>query len=182
MAKRAALSGVLRFAQLTVFMLFLSDTYCYSILDPLLGWYLGGLGLSQTHLSLGYATYGMLQIAATVAVLLLQLWPVVSSFTLAAQCTSILAAAGATVADTVIMVLWPASYALLVVARSLQGMFSAVYFIYTLILIVDTFPPAYRIQTIACMTAGRMLQSSRGRTHCSPMVHCAAPQYCSCCL
>ena len=65
------LPGFWRCAQVSIFLVFLADTYVYSMLDTLVGSYLGTLGLTQTNVSIAFSIYGIFQLVATVVLLLL---------------------------------------------------------------------------------------------------------------
>ena len=151
---RPALPGVLRWAQVSIFVLFLADVYVYSILDALLGRYLGTLGRSQEHMSIGYAIYGMFQIVASVILLLLQGWERCAKSSVGSQFGSIIAVLAAASGSTVLMIIWPASYAMLLMVRGLQGTCGAVYSILGMVLLARGFPPEWQMQAVAFMTAG----------------------------
>ena len=161
-AVRPALPMVMRWAQLSIFLLFLADTYVYSILDILLGRYLGTLGITQGGMTLAYAIYGIFQFVASLAVLLLQCCKAAACIPLQRQYLLILLVVALALSSTLLMVLWPASYPLLLLARALQGTFGAVYTIYGMVLLATGFPARWRMQAIACMTAGA--QSTCKRT------------------
>jgi MFS family permease len=157
---RPALPGVLRWAQISLFVLFLADVYVYSILDALLGRYLGTLGISQEHMSVAYAIYGMFQIVTSIAILLMQGWHRCKQSSIGKQFGVILAVVAAAAGSTVIMIIWPASYAMLLLARGAQGTCGAVYSILSMILLARSFPAEWQMQAIAFMTAGIALQTN----------------------
>ena len=149
------LPRIWRCAQVSIFLVFLADTYVYSILDTLLGRYLGTLGLTQTSMSIAFAIYGLFQLVATVVLLLLQCWAPIAFISLQRQFHIVLLAVSAALASTLLMVCWPASYQLLLLARGLQGTFGAVCCIYAMILLARGFPAEWQMQAIAFMTAGK---------------------------
>jgi MFS family permease len=146
-----------KWTQVTIFLLFLADTYVYSILDTLLGRYLGTLGVKQEALSLAYAIYGIFQLVASVILLLLQFWKPIARMSMQRQFLIVLLVVAAAFGSTFLMVFWPASYQLLLTARALQGTFGAVYSIYAMVLLARGFPLEWQMQAIAFMTAGRMV-------------------------
>ena len=167
MVVRPDLPMFMRWAQLSIFLLFLADTYVYSILDTLLGRYLGTLGITQQGMSMAYAIYGIFQFVASVAVLLLQCCKAVASMSLQRQYLSVLLVVALALSSTLLMVLWPASYPLLLLARALQGTFGAVYTIYGMVLLARGFPAEWQMQAIAFMTAG-------GQSNCKTIINMRA--------
>ncbi len=125
-----------------------------SILDVLLGRFLATMGISQTGMSIAYAIYGMFQVAGTVIVLLLQCSKRIARIPLAAQFLILTTAISIAAGSTLIMVLMPYSYAMLLLARAVQGTCGAVYYVYGLILLARFFPPEWQLQAVAFMTAG----------------------------
>jgi MFS family permease len=159
---RAPLTPLLRLAQVTLFVLFLADTFTYSILDVLLGRYLATLGITQQGMGLAYSLYGIFQLTGSVLILLLQSFDRVAKARLQMQYILVVFAVLAALASTVVMVLWPASYPVLLLARAIQGMSSAAYNIYPMSLIGSTFPPEWQMQAIAFLTAGTSNYSTAG--------------------
>jgi MFS family permease len=157
--KRSKLSLLLRWAQISIFLLFLADTYVYSILDTLLGRYLGTLGITQQAMSLAYAIYGIFQLGGSILLLLLQCLKAVSRISLQLQFLIIILVVAAALGSTLLMVIWPASYPLLLLARALQGSFGAIYTIYAMVLLAKGFPAEWQMQAIAFMTAGKQALS-----------------------
>lgn len=142
-----------------------------SMLDALLGRYLGTLGITQEHMALGYSIYGIAQLVGSIA-LLLQSWRAAASIRLPTQYTLILVTVVTALGSTLLMVLAPASYQLLLVARALQGTMGAVYTIYAMTLLVQWFPPAWQMQAVAFMTAGEQVACHPAVAHSSlPILH-----------
>jgi MFS family permease len=105
-------------------------------------------------MSLAYSIYGIAQLVGSIALLLLQSWPAAASIRLPTQYTIIVVTVVVALGSTLLMVLAPASYQLLLVARAIQGTMGAVYTIYAMTLLVQWFPPAWQMQAVAFMTAG----------------------------
>ena len=154
---RGSLSPLLRLAQFVLFTLFLADTFTYSILDVLLGRYLATLGITQARMGVAYSLYGIFQLAGSLLVLLSQSCNKLAKAGLKLQYYLVVFAVLAALASTVVMVLRPASYPLLLLARAIQGLSSAAYNIYPMALIGKVFPSDWQMQAIAFLTAGMKL-------------------------
>jgi predicted MFS family arabinose efflux permease len=155
--------------QLCLLLLFAQDVFCFSLGYPFLPGYLAEHG----HAGFGTAAAFGIYSAASIVTLLLLL--MVSSsrassssssrgllqrpsakFWLIVASTSLSAAAGA--ANTAA----PASYAVLLMTKAVQGSASAFYFVYTLKLVAAVFPAAYKTQAMAFVSAGLTLGDALG--------------------
>jgi MFS family permease len=115
------------------------------------------LDLSQSHLSLVFSIYGVFQVTGSIAVMLLQTWPLAAQLTTPQQYWVVVTAVCGAMGASLLMTLQPAVFPLLLVARSAQGLFGAVYAIYAMVLMARTFPMAWMLQAVAVMTAGGCL-------------------------
>lgn len=151
---RAGLPIYLRVAQAALFALFVSDAYCYTVLDTFLGRFLSSQGRAQGGVSLAYSMFGMADLVTTVVVLALQALPYLRSLTSRSQFQIIFWSAAIYLVSCLLTAVHPRSYYVLLVARALQGVMCAVYFAYSLTLVVQCFPAEYHSQAIACITSG----------------------------
>lgn len=144
----------LRVALAALAVLFFTDTYFYSVLIVFLGRYLTNDGRSAAEISLAYSFFSFSDLAATVVLLALQALPAIRGIKNPRQLQLIMGPFFIGVLATILPVVLPRDYAMLLTSRGIQGAMSALYNTYTLSQLVVWFPTAHHPQALAFFSAG----------------------------